>query len=179
MEKQFKYFNLITCQSIDEFQIQCVLNSYSSMTVKQNISFINEAVKFSTYLTTSTVNYVDNENFSNYYLTPINDTSIKIYIPIGLMTICDVILNSTLLDSLAKNSKFHKHLMLKSYSTFATEFSFEADFFKLILMHVLRKFPDLHKKQINFFKHNTINLRFTPIDVKHYFSKILKYNKQS
>lgn len=94
-------------------------------------------------------NLPSTEEFSNYYIYDI--FGFKAPIPIGLMTICDVIANSEMLDGLSKNSKFHKHIILKSCYT-STSAAFTSDLFKLILMHVLRKFPDLHKTQINLVK---------------------------
>lgn len=97
-------------------------------------------------------------------------SKLSIVVPLGLMTICEAIVNSTLLDSLVKNTKFQKYIFTK----FKTTHSIEFHLYELILMHMLKKFPNILKKQLNF-NNKTKTLYITIDDVNFYFDNKLKY----
>lgn len=143
----YKYLNLITCNSIEEFQVQCVLNSYASMTVKQNLEFIKEAVKYAAEKISFKKYFSGEHDQSSEFEFILNKNEMLFTeIPIGFSTICNVILESTELDDLIKTTKFRK-LLLNGVRSLPNSIDsvFEQRFYSLLLMFVCRKFPDIRK----------------------------------
>lgn len=82
------------------------------MTVKQNLEFIQEAVKYAEYSAYKI--YVDDE-LNNEYEFRVNRFTESFYeIPLGFSTICNVIMHSTELDDLVKLTKFRNLLFKKA-----------------------------------------------------------------
>lgn len=163
---KFKYINLLNTETVEEFDLQCVFVSYASMTIKQNIDFINELFKYSEYIIYQTNNNVLQYN-SNFKYT---NNNISFILPVGFKTICDTVLNSTKLDDLIKNSKFQKHIILILKSNISV---IRWHLAYIFLMHMFKKFPDMHKLQFNIRK-STNTCNFTLTDVQYFFEHMLK-----
>lgn len=162
MQLQLKYKDLINLESFEEFELLCTFSSYITMNINQNIELINELIKYSEYLIKNQYSYKYKYEYIN------NDIIFKI--PIGFTTICNVILYSSRLNDLIRNSKFQKHIILSLKSTKSI---IKSCLIYILLMHMFKKYPDMHKLQFNINKKFLIH-QFSPSDVQLFFSNCLK-----